>query len=262
MSEVNEYAPGTFSWVDLATTDAAGAKEFYAGLFKWSYEDNPAGPDMVYSMCSVGGKAAAGLSEMMTDMKEQGIPPHWSSYITVANADETAKKAKELGGSLTLEPMDVMDVGRMAIIQDPTGAMVSIWEPKLHKGADIVNQPGALCWNELATNDTDAADAFYTALFGWGSKKQDMGSFTYTSFMVGERPNGGMMQIREEWGEVPPHWGVYFAVADCDATCEKATSTGGTLLNGPQDIPEVGRFAVLHDPQGAVFNVIQMANPE
>jgi hypothetical protein len=260
---MSEYSPGTFGWVDLATTDAAGAKEFYTGLFDWTYEDNPAGPDMVYSMCSVGGKEAAGLSEMGPDMKSQGIPPHWSSYVSVASADETASKAKELGGNLIMEPFDVMEAGRMAIIQDPTGAMISVWQPNQHKGAAVTNQPGSLTWNELATNDTATAETFYNALFGWTSQTQDMGGgFNYTSFSVGDRPNGGMMQIQAEWGDVPPHWGAYFAVADCDATCEKATTSGGTLLNGPQDIPEVGRFATLQDPQGAVFNVIQLSNPQ
>lgn len=259
MAEMKEYTPGTFCWVDLGTTDAAAAKKFYAGLFGWELVDMPAGPDMVYTMAYVNGKDVAALYQMGPN--EQGMPPHWNSYISVANVDEVAAKAKALGGTVLGEPFDVMTAGRMAMIQDPTGAVVAAWQPGEHAGAKLVNEPGAFSWNELATTDTQKAGDFYTGLFGWTTQVQDMGNFLYTTFMNGDRMNGGMMQITKEWGDVPPHWMVYFAVADCDASANTATSLGGKLLVQPTDIPQVGRFAMIQDPQGAVFAIIKMTPP-
>jgi predicted enzyme related to lactoylglutathione lyase len=151
----------------------------------------------------------------------------------------------------------------MAVIQDPQGAVFSLWQPVKHIGAELVNVPGAFCWNELYTHDIDASGAFYTKLFGWSAKTAEMGNgMSYTSFMNGDWPAGGMMEIQKEWGEVPPNWSIYFAVDDCDATCEKIKKLGGKVDNPPMDIPEVGRFAVCADPQGAYFAVIKMTNPQ
>jgi predicted enzyme related to lactoylglutathione lyase len=182
--------------------------------------------------------------------------------VIKTSADDTAIKAKALGGKLAREPFDVMDVGRMAVIEDPTGAVFAIWESKKHIGAQLVNEHGALTWNELMTTDVDKAGKFYTHLFDWGSDTADMGGFTYTSFMNGDRPAGGMMQIDPKtMGDVPTHWLVYFAVDDCDAAAEKAKSLGGNVVSPPRDIPEVGRFAVVLDPQGAGFAMIKLQNP-
>ncbi len=260
MSEVTSYPPGTFCWVDLATTDAPAAKRFYTRLFGWSFDDNPAGPGMVYTMFNVGGKDVAALYEQGEEQRKQGVPPNWLSYVSVASADETAKKAKSLGGTLISEPFDVMEVGRMALIQDPTGAAFALWEPRKHFGARLVNEPATRCWNELSTGDVERAKAFYTGLFGWGARTQQMGPMVYTTFSNGERPAAGLMRIAEEWGPVPPHWLVYFAVDDCDRTVEKAKGLGAKVTAPPMDIPEVGRFAVLEDPQGAAFAVIKLVN--
>lgn len=262
MTEFNEYAPGTFCWVDLGTTDAEGAKAFYTELFGWSAIDNPAGPDMVYTMLQIEGKDVAGLYQMSEEQRSQGMPPLWLSYVSVANVDECAAKAKSLGGQVLQEPFDVMDVGRMALVQDPTGAVLALWQPRTHIGARLANVPGALSWNELATNDTQVAGEFYTRLFDWGAQAQEMGPTTYTTFMNGERMNGGMLQITEEWGDVPPHWMVYFAVEDCDGSTEKAKELGGEIIVPPRDIPPVGRFAVVQDPQGGAFTIIRLNNPE
>jgi hypothetical protein len=261
MTEYNEYAPGTFSWVDLGTTDAAGAKAFYTQLFGWQADDSPAGPDMVYTMLSKDGKGVAGLYQMGAEQQAQGMPPFWLSYVSVADVEASAAKAKSLGGQVLREPMDVMDAGRMALIQDPTGAMLALWQPIQHHGADLANEPGSLSWNELATRDTDKAGEFYTKLFGWDTQVQEMPQTTYTTFLNGDRMNGGMMPMTEEWGDIPPHWMVYFAVEDCDQSAEKAKELGGQVRVPPTDIPPVGRFAVIQDPQGGTFTIIKLSNP-
>jgi len=261
MAEFSEYKHGTFCWVDLGTTDAKGAKKFYKGLFGWDLVDTPAGPEMVYTMAYIDGKEVAALYNM--GPQEQGLPPHWNSYVSVTSADDVAAKAKVLGGTVMGEPFDVFDAGRMALLQDPTGAVVAAWQPGVHPGAKLVNVPNTLCWNELATRDAKAAGNFYTQLFGWGSRVDQFGPTQYTSFMVGERFNGGMMQMDDQFPpDMPSHWLVYFAVADCDASAAKVTELGGQVLVGPTEAADVGRFAVVQDPQGGVFAIIKMNNPD
>ena len=262
MTEFKEYAPGTFSWVDLATTNAEAAKKFYTGLFGWSTVDIPAGETGVYTMCQLGGKEVAALYQMGPEQSAQGIPPHWMSYVSVANAAESAKKAKSLGGQLLMEPGDVMDAGRMALIQDPVGAVVALWEPRTHIGAKLANEPGTFTWNELATTDTEKSSEFYTKLFDWKTEVYEMPSGPYTTFINQDRMNAGMMKMTEEWGDAPPHWLVYFAVADCERSTEKAKELGAEILVPPMEAGEVGRFSVIQDPQGAVFSIIKMNNPE
>ena len=258
MAEMKEHPPGTFCWADLATTDAEAGKKFYAGLFGWQWADMPAGPS-VYTMFSKGGKNVCALYSMNDEMRKQRVPPHWQSYVSVESADETAEKAKGLGGTLTMPPFDVMDVGRMAVVRDPAGAMFALWQPKLHVGAQLVNEPGTLCWNELYSNDLETSSSFYRGLFGWTTKKSPGAmAHEYTEFYQGERRAGGMLEIQKEWGPVPPHWTVYFAVENCDVTLETAKSLGAKVTIGPVDIDNVGRFVALEDPQGAHFSVIQL----
>ncbi|CAN5814840.1 VOC family protein [soil metagenome] len=261
MQETIEYAPGTFCWVELATTDDEAAKKFYTELFGWTFTDNPIGPGMVYTMLQLAGKDVGALFKMPEEMTSQGIPPNWLSYVSVKSADETADKAKSLGGTLMKEPFDVMDVGRMSIIQDPTGAAFAIWQAGTHPGAGIYNVPNSFCWNELATSDTAKAGEFYTGLFGWGKNVKEMGPMTYTSFMNGERPAGGMYKPTPEMGDIPPNWLPYFAVDDADAKVAKAKELGATITVPPMDIPDVGRFAVIQDPQGAFFGIIKLNQP-
>ncbi len=259
MSEMTEYTPGTFSWVDLGTTDGEAAKKFYGNLFGWDLTDFPAGEAGVYTMAQLNGKDVAALYQMGEEQQAQGMPPCWNSYVSVANAAESAEKVKQLGGNVLTEPFDVMDAGRMAMVQDPTGAVFAIWEPKTHIGAKLVNEPGTLTWNELATGDTAKAGEFYAGVFGWGVEVQKMPTGDYTIFNNGDRPNAGMMPMLEEWGDdIPPHWLVYFAVDDCDASVEKAKELGAKIAMPATDIPDVGRFAVVQDPQGAVFSIIKM----
>jgi predicted enzyme related to lactoylglutathione lyase len=261
MQETAQYKPGTFCWVELGTTDGEAAKKFYTQLFGWDFADTPIGPSGVYTMLKLDGKDVGALYKMPEEMTSQGMPPHWLSYVSVTSADETAAKAKQLGATLIKEPFDVSTVGRMAVIQDPTGAVFALWQAGTHAGATVTNVPNSFCWNELGTPDTAKAGDFYTSLFGWGKKVQQMGPMTYTSFMNGDRPAGGMYEPTAAMGNVPPHWLAYFAVEDTDAKVKQANDLGGRTIAPPIDIPDTGRFAVIQDPQGAVFGIIKLSNP-
>jgi predicted enzyme related to lactoylglutathione lyase len=255
MTEVTRHEPGMFSWVELATTDPAGAKAFYTALFGWTFVDTPAGPDMVYTRFQLGGKDVGACYPQQKEQRDHGIPPNWMSYVTVASADASAAQAKKLGGTLMMEPFDVMEHGRMAVVQDPTGAVLSLWQPRQHIGVQVRDEANALCWNELYTRDTSRAAAFYTGLFGWRPKTDPGG---YTEWQAGERAIGGMMAIQPEWGPMPPHWMPYFMVSDCDATVARAAQLGGGAMMPARDIENVGRFAILRDPQGAAFAIIKL----
>jgi len=259
MPETTSHPPGTFCWVDLATNDVEAAKRFYTGLFGWDAKDMPAGDAGTYTMLEKDGKSVCGLFAIMPQMLEAGVPPHWQSYVSVENIAETAARAAELGATLLAPPFDVMEAGRMAAVEDPTGAALALWQPKQHIGAEVFREPNTLCWNELYTKDPDAATAFYTGLFGWSvNKMTGVAGQPYSEFKLGDHSVGGMLEIQEEWGEVPPNWSVYFAVEDCDATLERAKSLGGKADMPRMDIKDIGRFAVLQDPQGAHFAVIQL----
>lgn len=251
------FPQGTFCWIELGTTDAASARKFYTSLFGWTTKDNPLPDGGLYSMCLTKGKEVGAFYEMDAK-KKKSAPPHWLSYIAVTSADKTTAKAKSLGARAIMEPFDVMDVGRMALISDPTGATFALWEPKSHTGAKAeTGEIGSFCWFELATNDTKKAATFYSSLFEW--KMKTGGNDGYTEiYGPGKNPIGGMMAIKPETGDVMPHWMVYFAVTDCDATAKKAKALGGKWCVPPMDIPNVGRFSVFSDPQGAVFAVFQM----
>ena len=259
--EISEYTPGTFCWVELVTSNGDGAKKFYTELFGLAFDDQPIGEEAVYTMLSKNGKNVAALYQMNEEQKSRGVYPHWNSYVSVASADETTETVKSLGGTVLMEPMDVFEAGHMAMFQDPTGASFAVWQPNQHIGAQIGNEPGTLCWNELATNDTQKAGEFYGKLFGW-KNQTDGGTPPYTMFMNGERPAGGMLEIQKEWGDVPPNWLIYFAVADCDVSHDKAKALGANILFPPTDVPDIGRFAVIQDAQGAAFAIIKLENPD
>src|SRR4051794_3264197 len=165
MGERDGFAPGTFCWVDLATTDQEGAKSFYSGLFGWEPDDMPAGEGVIYSMQKLRGKFVAAIAPQPEQQREAGVPPAWNNYVWVESTDEVASRAKELGATVHAEPFDVMEAGRMAVIQDPQGAFFMLWQPNQHGGAQLVNEPGALCWNELASSEMDASAEFYRGLF-------------------------------------------------------------------------------------------------
>jgi len=257
MTEMSSYPPGTPSWVDLSTSDLEDATRFYGGLFGW--EADAAGDPAEtggYTMFRLRGKLVAGLGPL----PGEGEPPAWTTYVSVDDADDTARQAKEAGAAVIVEPFDVLDAGRMVVIRDPTDAYFSLWQPAEHHGAELVNEPSTLCWNELTTRDIDTARDFYRGLFGWGVKTNPFEGTVYTEWKLGDHSVGGMIQMTDEWpDDIPPHWMAYFAVDDCDARAEHAEGLGGKVLDPPTDISP-GRFAVLTDPQGAVFSILEMAD--
>lgn len=257
MAEMTAYDPGTLCWADLATTDTQAATAFYTEVFGWTAMEIPTGDAGTYSILSKNGKTVAALYRMPEAQQHQKVPPYWASYISVANVDESAERAWSLGGTVLQAPFDVMDVGRMVVIRDPTGAVLSLWEPKSHRGAELMNEPGALCWTELQTTDLEAAGRFYSGLFGWNLRDfEGEMPMRYVLFLCRERAVGGMLQIQPEWGEVPPNWMVYFAVADLETTLERAQALDGKLVLPPMKVPGEGRIAVLQDPQGGYFAVL------
>ena len=252
-----EYAPGTPSWVELSSSDPDAAAAFYREVMGWqATEPGPVEETGGYRMFQQDGKNIGGLMGHM----QEGQPTVWSTYVSVADADDTASKVKAAGGSVVVEPMDVMDLGRMAFFADPTGAVFGVWQPKSFNGADLVNEPGSLCWNEVLTRDSETDKQFYPVVFGWDAARPSFEGApeTYVVWELGGKPVGGMMQMNDAFpADVPPHWSVCFAVSDCDATTDKARELGATVTFEPMDMA-IGRFSGLIDPQGAPFTLMQM----
>ena len=219
-------------------------------MFGWEYEDQPiTGNGGYYTLLRRDGKEVAALFEA-----QEGMPTAWSSYVTVESADSAAAKANDLGGTLMAEPFDVMEAGRMAVVQDPTGAILSVWEPHGSIGATWVNGPGAITLNQLNTTDPEAAGRFYSGLFGWRTEEVTGGSEPYWGIYNGDRLNAGMMQIPPDAG-APPHWLTYFGSDDVDADAERIAELGGQVMVPPLDVPG-GRVLVAQDPQGAFFGLL------
>jgi hypothetical protein len=255
MPTFSSYPPATPSWVDLMAPDPKTAAAFYGTLFGWTTSDM--GPDAGgYAMFQKDGANVAGVGPTQGD----GHPSAWTSYINVIDAEATIARAKVAGATVFVEPMQVMEAGHMALFADPTGAVVGLWQAGEHKGADVANEPGTWTWNELQTRDTDKAASFYRHVFEWEAAQAGFEGMEYTEW---KRDDGttvaGMMAMPDMVpAEVPAYWLVYFAVTDTDATVATATKAGATVVMPPTDIPP-GRFAVLTDPAGATFGVIQMA---
>jgi uncharacterized protein len=250
MTETLVHAPGTPSWVDLASPDVDASRRFYGDLFGWEAWIAPQPEAGGYTIFLKNGKQVAGLGGIFME----GQPPAWSTYVSTDDADSTAQKVRDAGGQVIVEPFDVMDQGRMAVFQDPTGAYISIWQGKAHQGSQLVNEPGSFGWNELATRDIAAAKDFYGKVFGWGYKDSAMPQGgSYTEWQLNGKSIGGGMEMGENYPpQVPPHWLVYFVVEDADLSTAKAEELGAKVLMPPMDI-QPGRFSVLQDPQGAAF---------
>ena len=260
--DVKELIPGRFCWIELSTTDEKAAASFYEKMFDWNVEVDELPGDMgTYTKLLLGDRELGGLYKLSPEMLEMGIPPNWLCYVGVESVDATVDKAKALGGTVAMGPLDVMEHGRMAVLQDPTGASFALWEAKEHCGHQVENENGATCWFELLTDDTKKAGTFYADLFGWQVDDQDVGPIRYMMFMHGERPAAGMMKKTEEMGEGPSCWMVYFSVGDCDESVQTAEALGAQVFAPPMDIDEVGRMAVLADPLGAVFSIIRLTTP-
>lgn len=252
MPEITKSAPGTFCWIELATPDRRASQQFYTSLFGWTPNEVPMGEGEPYILLEKNGRNVGALYQTTPQSTE--VPAGWLSYVAVDSADDAAQRAKDLGASVMQEPFDVMDLGRMAVIQDAQGAVFAVWQAKGHPGIGIRDEAGTLCWNELMTTDVEASQKFYKALFGWELKITP----GYTEAHVGGRAVGGMMQIAPEMHGMPSNWKPYFMVEDTDASFANAKSLGVNDTYGPMDIPDVGRFAVLIDPQGASFAIITM----
>lgn len=244
------YAPGTFCWVDLTTPDQDAAKSFYTSLLGWEAQDMPAGEGVVYSMMMRDGSPVAAISPQPPQQRDAGVPPLWNSYVSVQSADAVAQRAGELGANVHAPPFDVFEAGRMAVIQDPQGAHILLWEPREHFGAALVNAPGALVWNELNTPDTDASSAFYSDLFGWEISPFEGTGEPYLSIKNAGANNGGVRELATPG--VPPHWLAYFGIEDIDQGIARVQELGGGVIAGPIDI-QIAKIAIVSDPQGAIF---------
>jgi uncharacterized protein len=240
------FAPGTPCWSDLGVDDVGAARTFYAEVFGWDLQDGP--PEVGgYVMALLDGRPVAGIGPTMGD----GRPTGWTSSLATADADATATTVTSAGGSVLTAPFDVMDAGRMAIVQDPQGAYFLPWQPNTNIGADLVNTPGALVWNELTTPDLDASEDFYGDLFGWRTEIAP-GPMEYRTIQRADGGLNGGMRPPMPPG-TPPFWLVYFGTADITAAASEVTDLGGTVLAPPMAIEGLGELAVAQDPQGAVF---------
>ena len=250
MTDISEHLPGRASWIDLGTPDLPGAAAFYSALFGWNVID--LGPDAGdYRMCDLGGRPVAGMGP-----QQNPGPPYWTTYFCVDSADDAAARITAAGGTVMVPPMDVMEFGRMVVAMDPTGAVFSLWQPLAHKGIGVHTVLGTRCWSELATRDVAGASAFYAAVFGW--EAENVVEMHYTLFKMGDEQVGGMMAMDDNFPpEAPPHWAVYFYTEDIDGTVSTAAGLGANTIMPPTPIPGVGRFAVLGDPQGAAFALLE-----
>jgi uncharacterized protein len=259
MANIDKHPAGSFCWIELHTTDQNAAKSFYSALFGWEAHDNPMGPDSYYTEFKLQGREAAAGCTLRPEERSQGVPPHWMIYITVDSADAAAAKAQQLGGKICAPAFDVMDVGRMAVIQDPTGAFFCVWQPKKSNGIGIAHVHGTLCWADLSTPDAKRASDFYSGLFGWQIFADPKDKSGYLHIKNGEHFIGGVPPASHRPPGVPPHWMAYFQVDDVDATANRAKGMGAKLYLAPMSMEGVGRMSVIADPQGAVFAIFKSA---
>lgn len=255
MPHIDKHPTGAFVWVELGTTDQTAAKSFYGSLFGWVSNDMPMGPDQHYTIFRLDGRDTAAAYTLQPE-QSGGAPPNWLPYLSVGNADDSAARVTELGGKVIAPALDVFDAGRMAVVQDPTGATFALWQPKNNSGVGITGVDGTLCWADLMTGDVPRAREFYAGLFGWEIAPGEHDSSGYLHIKNGETFIGGIPPIGPQPG-VPSHWLLYFLASDCDAAAGKAKSAGATLYYGPTTMEGVGRWAVVADPQGAVFAIFQ-----
>jgi uncharacterized protein len=253
MPEFTEYAPGTPCWVDVTSPELDRTISFYSALFGWEADQDPRPEAGGYTMFTKEGKQVAAGSPP----QQEGMPSHWTTYLASDDVDATAGKVRSAGGTVLMDPFDVFDSGRMTVAQDPTGAVFGIWQAGEHHGAQLANEPGSVTWNEVQTPDAAVAERFYTAVFGYEVELVPMGDgVSYRVLKVDGKSVAGMYEFSGDMEGTPPNWATAFAVADTDATCKLAEGLGGKVLVQPMDIPQIGRYAVLQDPVGAVFQVL------
>src|SRR5215470_9115277 len=253
MPKIDKHVPGNFCWVELTTTDQSAAASFYCKIFGWSADNIPIGPNQVYTIFQLEGRNAAAACTLRPEQLQHGVPPYWGLYIAVEDADASAARAAELGGTVLAPPFDVGDAGRMAILRDPGGATFSIWQANINPGTGIAGAHGTLCWADLNTANRDHVAPFYSALFGWQIMKEDEDpAHDYWHIKNGEEFIGGIPPV-VDLRAGPAHWQAYFSVSDCDLTATEAESLGAKLYMAPTDFEDVGRISIIADPQGATF---------
>ena len=245
--------PGAPNWIDLATADLEDAKRFYAQLFGWTAHvsgDEYGG----YTIFNLNGRPVAGAGPLFGE----GQPTAWSTYVATTDADSVAARVEAAGGKVLVEPFDVMEQGRMAAFLDQAGAPFSVWEAGTMLGAEVFDVPGALTWNELATRDVEGSKVFYRSVFGWTARDSEMGGRPYVVWELDGAMIAGMQpMVGSAWpDDLPPHWMIYFAVGHCDESADLARRLGGRIVQPPTSFP-MGRYAVLEDPQGGTFSVLE-----
>jgi len=263
MATTTQHAPGSFCWIELASTDQNASRTFYSMLFGWTVTETPVGEGLTYTIFQQGGRDAAALHSMSGPNFPPGTPSHWLAYLAVEDADASAARVQASGGQVLAPPFDAADQGRMAICQDPLGGTFAVWQPRKHPGLGVTGEPGSLAWCQLNVPMTgaDKEKGFYGGAFGWGFRDDPMAfGAAYTTWMAGSERRGGMMPMPP--GDAhPAHWLAYFASADVDASAARAIELGARAMVPPTDIPGVGRFAVIQDPQGAFFALVKFAGP-
>jgi predicted enzyme related to lactoylglutathione lyase len=258
MANIDKHTPGSFCWVELVAADQNRAKSFYTSLFGWSVTDFPMGPDGVYSMFSIDGRNT-GAAYKLDPKTMPGVRPNWALYVCVESADDTTAKAVAAGGKILNGPFDVFDFGRMAVLQDPTGAVIHLWQPKTHQGIGIHSVPGTLCWADLSTPDVDAAKKFYETVFGWKIAPGEQDPSGYLHIQNGQQFIGGIPPTTHRSPKIPPHWLLYFLVTDAAAATAKASGLGANVLLGASTMENVGTWSVISDLEGAYLALFQPA---
>jgi uncharacterized protein len=260
MPHVDSHTPGTIGWVDLVTTDLEAATPFYLGLFGWEAYDTPM-PDGrgTYRFFRLDGRDAAAAGPISPEQRAQGVGSHWNVWVA-GDADEVTARAAAAGGQVLLEPTSLGPSGRLALVADPGGAAVGVWQAGEHQGAGVVHEPGAMTWWEVNTRAFEECRRFYGQVFGWTAEDLPDPGIRYATWKLDDRTVGGMLEMDEQWEGIAAHWMTYFAVADTDEAAKRAPELGGSVGAPPFDSP-YGRIAVLADPSGGHFSVITATRP-
>jgi uncharacterized protein len=256
MPYIDRHNRGDFCWFELGTTDQSAAKAFYTSLFAWTFDDSPIGPDDFYTIFKLQERDVAAAYTLRPDQRSQGVPANWMVYVQVESADDTVRRAGELGAKVLAPAFDVFNAGPMAALADPTGAIFSVWQAKAHSGTGLNGLDGTVCWADLSTSDVDKAKQFYRNLLGWQiTRGEDVSG--YLHIKNGQKFIGGIPPAAHRNPQIPPQWMIYFLVSNCDASADKARQLGAQLLLPPQEIEDVGRMAFVEDPLGATFALFQ-----